>query len=536
MKNLLSYLLILVGAAVLFVPFLGGAHLFDWDEINFAECAREMIATGNYLRVQIDYQPFWEKPPLFIWLQVLSMKLFGINEFAARFPNALAGMATLCVLYYTGKKTVSEKMGILWVLLYTVSWLPFFYFKSGIIDPVFNLFIFLSFYQMHCLRLKKENIRHALLAGFFLGLATLTKGPAALLIAGLCFVVYLILQRGFAGFTLKALLVLALSAILTTASWFAVEIALHGWDLVGQFITYQIRLLKTEDAGHGGPFFYHFLILLIGCFPASVFLLQRTRTTEREQTRDFTRWMWILFWVVLLLFSIVKTKIVHYSSLCYFPLSYLAALQLYRYWQGTARLPKWLVTVGLVIGSLLGVAIMMLPVVGKYKALLIPYIKDPFAVANLEANVPWSLAESLWGLLYLAGLWVSFLLLRRKLKNGFLMLCVVQVIAMEATVIHFTPKIEAYSQRAAIEFYQQFQGQDVLVYPLGFKSYAHLFYTRKQPPLPGMPHPTEADLLYGPVTKPVYFVCKIMNADKYGELPELEEIGRKNGFVFYRRK
>lgn len=535
MKRLLPYLLILAGALILFVPYLGAAHLFDWDEINFAECAREMITTGNYLRVQIDYQPFWEKPPLFIWLQVLSMKVFGINEFAARFPNALAGAATLCSLYYIGKRTVSEKMARLWVLLYAASWLPFFYFKSGIIDPVFNLFIFLAFFQAHCLRLKTKKSGHALLAGFFLGLATLTKGPVALLVAGLCLMVYIILQRGFGGFTWKSMLLLALSAFLTTASWFAVEILLHGWDLVGQFITYQIRLLQTEDAGHGGPFFYHFLILLLGCFPASVFLLQRHRVPEREQTRDFTRWMWILFWVVLLLFSIVKTKIVHYSSLCYFPLTYLAALQLYRYWQGQAKMPKWLVSVALVTGSLLGIAILLMPLVGMNKTALIPYIADPFAVGNLEADVPWSLAECLWGLFYLTGLWTSLLLLRRKLKDAFLLLCIVQLIIMEATVIHFTPKIEAYSQRAAIEFYKQFQGKDVLVYPLGFKSYAHLFYTQKQPPQDGM-HPTQDELLNGPVSKPVYFVSKIMDAEKYGALPQLEEIGRKNGFVFYKRR
>ena len=65
--------LLLLGA-VFFIPLLGTGHLFDWDEINFAESAREMIASGNYSRVQIDYAPFWEKPPLFFWLQVLCMK------------------------------------------------------------------------------------------------------------------------------------------------------------------------------------------------------------------------------------------------------------------------------------------------------------------------------------------------------------------------------------------------------------------------------------------------------------------------------
>ena len=45
-------------ALLLFIPFLGGLHLFDWDEINFAESAREMILTGDYLTVQIDFIPF----------------------------------------------------------------------------------------------------------------------------------------------------------------------------------------------------------------------------------------------------------------------------------------------------------------------------------------------------------------------------------------------------------------------------------------------------------------------------------------------
>src|SRR6202140_5326918 len=56
-------------AAFSFIPWLGRLHLFDWDEINFAEGAREMLVTGNYRDVQIEFQPFAEKPPLFMWVQ-----------------------------------------------------------------------------------------------------------------------------------------------------------------------------------------------------------------------------------------------------------------------------------------------------------------------------------------------------------------------------------------------------------------------------------------------------------------------------------
>src|SRR4029450_4865555 len=77
--------------------------------------------------------------------------------------------------------------------------------------------------------------------------------------------------------------------------------------------------------------------------------------------RDFRRWMLILFWVVLVAFSLVQTKVVHYSSLCYFPLTYLAALQLERIVVG--RQPfgwtRWAVGV---IGSLVAAFAIAAPV------------------------------------------------------------------------------------------------------------------------------------------------------------------------------
>jgi len=107
-----------------------------------------MLVTGEYSYVQINFQPFWEKPPLFIWMQALSMAVFGITEFAARFPNAICGAVTLVVLFNIGSKLVSKQFGLLWLLVYVGSLLPQFYFRSGIIDPWFNLFIFLGIHQL----------------------------------------------------------------------------------------------------------------------------------------------------------------------------------------------------------------------------------------------------------------------------------------------------------------------------------------------------------------------------------------------------
>src|ERR1700755_1700859 len=104
MQNIIRYGMIVVLGTLLFVPFLGHVHLFDWDEINFAECAREMIVSKDYLRSTIDFMPFWEKPPFFIWLQAIAMHIFGVGEYAARFPDAVIGVLTLLTIYYAGKR------------------------------------------------------------------------------------------------------------------------------------------------------------------------------------------------------------------------------------------------------------------------------------------------------------------------------------------------------------------------------------------------------------------------------------------------
>ena len=126
--NSYRFSFILFVCLILFLPFLGTVHLFDWDEINFAECAREMISTSNYSTVTIDYLPFWEKPPLFIWMQVVSMKIFGIGEFAARFPNLLAAIATAFFLYLAGRKIKNETFAYWWLAFYLGSFLPNIYF------------------------------------------------------------------------------------------------------------------------------------------------------------------------------------------------------------------------------------------------------------------------------------------------------------------------------------------------------------------------------------------------------------------------
>jgi len=543
-KKKLYPLIIFASAIVFFLPFLGRVHLFDWDEVNFAEAAREMIVTGNYSSVQIDFKPFYEKPPLFIWLQAGTMLVFGVNEFADRFPDAIVGIITLLTFYFIGKKLRDETFGLIWSLAYLGSFLPYFYFKSGIIDPTFNYFIFLAVFfvsnSIQAAEDKRRSAKHAVMAGVATGLGMLTKGPVALLVLGLTVFVYWASIR-FRKLTSFFNIVLFTIACFSVAFlWFGYDMIQHGPAFIKEFVSYQIALLTSPVAGHGEPFYYYFVIVLFGCFPISVLALPRLFKFKMNQSINestnqptFQKWMLILFWVVMILFTIVKSKIVHYTSLAYFPLSFLAGTFIHDLIKGTAQLRKYLVLIFLVIGGLLSLLLIGVPIIAQHKEAIIPYIKDPFAVACLNTPVEWNGFEWLTGAAYLAIIIFSAIYFRKNIFRATLILFYSTAVCLFIYLITVVPKIEKYSQGPPIHFYKELAGQNVYVNTVNFKSYAQYFYFQK---MPAKPEASDNDwLLNGPIDKPAYFVAKITSKDFFDGKPQCKLIRQEGGYLFYVR-
>jgi len=534
--------LIVVLAALFFIPFLGGVHLFDWDEINFAESAREMIVTGDYLTVQINFLPFWEKPPLFIWMQVLSMKVFGINEFAARFPNAICGIVTLLVLFNIGRKLRNNEFGIIWVLAYAGSVLPFFYFKSGIIDPWFNLFIFLGVYylMLYSFPENSDRLKNILLAATFAGLAVLTKGPVGFLLVAITGGIFLLIIRFKIKVKFHEVLLYFLVLTFVGGFWFILQILNGNYNIIADFIQYQIRLFQTQDAGHGGFPGYHFIVLLIGVFPTSVLAIKSFRKGIHEDSfyKLMKIWMVILFWVVLVLFSIVKTKIVHYSSLAYFPLSFLAANFVANANNNKAKWSKWQSILILFVSVIIALPVIALQFADTYKNTIIAkgWIKDDFTIANLQAEVEWTGQEFLIGLVFLVAIILTFILIKKNhvFKRAF-SLWIISLLFTFLVLCFIVPKVEKYSQNALIEFLKSKQNEDAYLINMYFKSYAIDFYGKSQPP-EYKNYYNRNWLLTCEIDKDVYFITKVHKAHQLDEYPEVKKIGEKNGFVFFLRE
>ena len=539
-RELGVYLAVAAVGVCFFVPFLGSLNLLDWDEANFAEAAREMVVSHNYLQVTINFEPFWEKPPLFFWLQVLAMKGFGITAFAARFVNALFGVLTLVTVYGIGRKLYDQLFGLVWGLAFLGSFLPQVYFKSGIIDPVFNYFIFIGLSLAAVGRCEPGRWRRWLwqaLGGGAVGLAVLAKGPVALLVGALVLLAVEITERSRMRFSGVDLMIFFGAAALVASVFFGVETVAHGVKFAREFTQYQWRLFGTRDAGHGGPIYYHLIVILIGCFPASFFAIQSLarRRGDPAPHQLYQRMLITLFWVVLILFSIVKTKIVHYSSLAYFPVTYLAALQIHGLIRGTCRWPRGLSVALGAVAILIATALIIFPMILTHPHWLAPWLHDPFVSALLQNPVAWTGAEVGLGIGYLVAAGIALILIRReRFTAGISVLFGAGALCLQLFLALFAPRIEQYTQGGPIDFYKSYAGQRVYVRAL-FKSYADLFYAQKSPADPRESHDLNW-LLTGPIDRPAFFVARIQQAPQFDQSPyQLTKLKSEYGFVYYRR-
>ena len=535
-SNCWHLILLTVIGSIAFFSFLGSVHLFDWDEINFAEAAREMMVTGNYSQVQINFEPFYEKPPLFFWLQVLSMKLWGINEFAARFPNALFGIFTLLTLYIIGKHYKNSRFGLFWSLMHLTALLPHFYFKTGIIDPVFNYFILVGIF---CLaKLMDSTDGHAvlwsLLGGSAIGLAMLTKGPVGLLLPALTVMAYWVRGTYKSSVRWQMLILFILISLFIPSLWLSYEIYQSGTVFIKSFIQYQIELFNQPAAGHRQPFYYHFVVVFLGCFPASVLALGKLFKTNRNNASLFSL-MQILFWVVMLLFSIASTKIVHYSSMAYFPISFFAAYYLYSLEQKKLTLSRTIRNIFITLSVLIAALLIALPIMAVYKEYLYGFIKDEFTLACLSLPVPWHLLDCCVGISYLLLTAVGYYFLKKYALLQFAGLCsMATTVCLMLGTILIVPKIEMHTQRPAIAFYKSLVGKPVYVTTVGFKSYAPLFYFQ-QPKENAITAKQLTWLLTGKLDKPVYFVVKINDSVKLEDYSNIVFLKSEGGFAFFRQ-
>jgi hypothetical protein len=459
------------------IPFLGQIHLFDWDEINFAEAAREMVASGDWFNVQINFEPFWEKPPLFIWIQATFMTIFGVSEFSARLPNVIIGLLTLFAIYRNVNKRYGENASLYSTLLYIGSFTPYFYFKTGIIDPLFNLFIFLSLVNLVS-GLETKKIAPFFFSGLTLGLAVITKGPVSILLVGLTGLIYqLIYKNNFYSF--KELILIILGLMIFPGLFFGTQVINHGWWFLNEFIIYQIDLFRYPVASHGQPFYYHFVVLLIGCFPLFIFCFSSLITKIKVSgDLNFIRFMHVIFWVVLIVFSLVTTKIVHYSSMCYIPLSIIGGIWISKH--GSFGVKTKLIFI--IISSIWAIIYIIFSIPAFDNSFIINIlnnipIQDVNVQGMLQTEITWSYVPFIIANLFI---FMTTIVVIKNSKEIIIVYLITNTFIISVFVSSVVPSIEKMIQGNWITHLKSYDKKPYVHFTYGFKSYAHYYYTKQK--------------------------------------------------------
>jgi 4-amino-4-deoxy-L-arabinose transferase-like glycosyltransferase len=333
--------------------------LIDRDEPRFAEASREMKQRGNYIVPYFNNQVRLDKPPLTYWAQVASYHIFGENDFATRFPSAIAAALTAIILFAWGRPMGGEKLGWLAAIIFTLSLQTFVHAKAAVADMWLVLFVTLANWAGYELIQRRtpnaerldqtSSVKHQTLTWwiFYLSLALgfLAKGPIAwtpLLTVGVVIIYtrdwYAFRRLKFIGGILVMLVVVALwgipALIQTNGEFFTVGIGRH-------VVTRSFMTLEGHGAGSVGMYVlllpFYFVTVFISFFPWSIklpWLVQRLRRNKAGvdaggYSRDpIDAYLITGIAIIFVIFTLVSTKLPHYT-LPAFP---LLALLLARHW------------------------------------------------------------------------------------------------------------------------------------------------------------------------------------------------------------
>ncbi len=257
---------------VMYFYGLGSYPLFDVDEPRYAETAREMIESGNWITPTFNYEPRLVKPVLFYWLIALSYKVFGVTEFAARLVSALTATAVTLGTGYIGYRVAGWRLASIAVILLATCVEMVALSRASVTDMTLSAFIGLTLWC--CYLTVHKSTRWWLLAGVFSGLAILTKGPVGIVLPGTVLMLYGFMSNRVKPVFFNRYFPLAIVIALAIAlPWFVLAYLENGDTFLQITLENNFGRFSGKQAYHVEPWYYFFIALPLGFLPWSFFLL-----------------------------------------------------------------------------------------------------------------------------------------------------------------------------------------------------------------------------------------------------------------------
>ena len=344
-----NFALVFFGALLLHVAGTWLIPLVDRDEPRFAEASREMRERGDWVIPYFNDKYRFDKPAFIYWTQIASYSVFGENDFAARFPSAVAAALTAVILFAWGRRLRGERTGWWAALVFTLCLQVFVHAKASVADMWLVFFGTLAYWAGYELladfldparaRANGRPPRFAAWRIVFyvaLGLGFLAKGPLAWLpllavISTKLFVRQAPLLRRF-WFVTGMLCAFAIvctwgipALLRTNGEFFKVGIGRH-------VVERSFNVMEGHGANSWNTYLaampFYFLTVFISFFPWSTKLPRLTKHLWRQ--RDATdNYLISGVLIIFVIMSLVKTKLPHYTLPAFPLLSLLLARHLF---------------------------------------------------------------------------------------------------------------------------------------------------------------------------------------------------------------
>jgi 4-amino-4-deoxy-L-arabinose transferase-like glycosyltransferase len=411
------------GFLLLFFGGLGSVPLLDPDEGRYAEIPREMLASRDFVTPHLDGVLYFEKPPLYYWLNAAATAALPSPEVASRLTGACFGLAGLALAWLLGCAMGGKRTGLLAAIVLGTAPLYVALARAAIIDMVVTFFLSAT---LTCFWLAQEEDgerRSRLLwYGSFLAaaLATLAKGLIGIVIPGAVAFLFLLVTRRWSVLRRVPWVGGTVLFLAVAAPWHVLA-ALRNPDFLWfYFIHEHVLRYATAEALRQQPFWFFGAILLVGLLPWSGLLPAAIALfrSDPARLRDRPALVFLLAWAgfVFLFFSASRSKLVPYILPALPPLAVLGALAAGEAAarEGSAR--RWLRT-GAAAGALL-LAILILPFLWaalgqveifspRFSPLLFAFALPALAMALAAAAIWWRRGTTedgrTWGLPAMAG-------------------------------------------------------------------------------------------------------------------------------------
>jgi len=303
-------ILLLLGASVPYFVNLGVSSIWDANEAFYAQAPREMMAANDYVNPSFNFQLRYNKPVLSYWEVAAAYRAFGVSEWSERLPIALGGIVLIATAFGLGQLAGGTEAGLLAALVLAASPRVLLLARRIIIDVHIAMFtgLVLLCFALSEARPEKRRL-YLVLMYVAAGFGVLTKGPVAVFLPALVFVIYLASQKRLGDVRRMMLPLGAVIGLAIVAPWYYFVYRDHGPAYIKAFIVGENLGRYAEAVGEQsrGVLFY-IPVMLTDLFPWSLLIPVALWWAFRRRANNVLRLL--LTWVaaIVVFFSFSGTK------------------------------------------------------------------------------------------------------------------------------------------------------------------------------------------------------------------------------------